>query len=174
MKQAEVKAQVRPYVRLTFAFTAVAALAGCTGAQGDADAFELTDPAVAIVATDEGAALRISGTVANTSDDVLDDVAVAVVLDEGLDDYIPAGAATLPVDGVDHIYPADTPRSEVPSDGARGIELEDTRHLEGTGDYLNEVADLAGALVVKVTWDGGEQTLTTTTEVLDPDGLLAG
>ncbi|WP_062295881.1 hypothetical protein [Demequina maris] len=147
-------------------------LAGCSSAASDANAFELTDPTVAIVATDEGPALRIGGTVVNVTDVVLDDVAVAVVLDDALDAYMPAGAATLPVDGVDRIYPADTPRDEVPSEGAVGIEFEDTRHLDGAGDYLAEVADLADEVVVNVTWDGGEQTITAAAEVLDQDGLL--
>ncbi|WP_156165071.1 hypothetical protein [Demequina silvatica] len=174
MRQTEMQASTRQHTRLALVGVALATLAGCTGADDDAHAFELTDPTVAIVTSDGGTALRISGTVTNVSDEVLDDVAVAVVLDEGLDAYIPAGAATLPVDGVDKIYPADTPSADVPSDGARGIEVEDMRHLDGSGDYLAEVVDLAGEVVLKVTWDGGEQTLTATTEVLDPDGLLAG
>ncbi|MDN4474349.1 hypothetical protein QQX09_00615 [Demequina sp. SYSU T00192] len=151
-----------------------ASLAGCSdGDDTEADAFALTDPTVSIVATDDGPALRIAGTVANISDEVLDDVAVAVVLDEALDAYIPAGAATLPVDGVDRIYPAGTPHDEVPEDGALGIEVGDTRHLDGTGDYLAEVVDLADEVVLQVTWDGGEQVLTAPAEVLDPDGLVA-
>ncbi|WP_156160857.1 hypothetical protein [Demequina maris] len=154
------------------AILGAAILAGCSSAASEATAFELTDPTVAIVATDDGPALRIAGAVGNVTDDVLNEVAVAVVLDDALDAYIPAGAATLPVDGVDLIYPAGTPREEVPSDGALGIEFEDTRHLDGTGDYLVEVADLADEVVVTVTWDGGEQMLTASAEVLDPDGLL--
>lgn len=151
-----------------------ALLIGCSaGGSGDVGVVALTDDSAEIVATQDGTALRISATVVNVSDDVLDDVVVTIVLDDQLDEHLAGpGAVDVPLLSVDNIYPADTPRSEVPPDGALGIEINDSHHLGTPRSDNAEILDLADAVTLKVTWDGGQQVLTFAAPVQDPSGLL--
>lgn len=151
-----------------------AVLTGCSngGPSTDVSVVALDDSSSRIVRTDDGVALRVDATVVNASDAVLDDVVVTVVLDDALDPYLAAGAVPLSGLSADHVYPRDTARADVPSGGALGIHLTDTRHLADTGTDLSAVLDLARHVTLEVTWDGGNQDLAYTTAVLDPDGLI--
>ena len=173
---------------LAFTIVLTALLTGCSNDRVIYDNVVMgTDYSTEIFAGAEGPELRVTATVTNISDDVLDNFAVTVIHDEALDPYIVGGVVELPALATGSMYPADTPQAEVPTDGARGVDVERTSGIvtEGSdaakvaglttnGAILAAVADLAGHVTLKVTWDGGEQILTSTAPVLDPDGLLGG
>jgi len=148
-------------------------LVGCSSGESD-NAVELTDSAAQVVATEDGTALRISGTVVNASDEVLNDVVITVVPHDGLDPYLVAGAVGIPLPSIDMVYPAATPLAEVPAGGSVGIDVDDVRPLAGAGADLTDILELADVVTLKVTWDGGQQVLTIAGPVGDPDGLLEG
>ena len=169
---------------ITIVLTAL--LTGCSNdVRSDVPVIEGADYSAEIIAGKDGPELRVRATVTNISDEALENFSVAVMYDEALDPYIAGGVVELPAMPMATLYPEDTPQAEVPTDGARGVDVERTSGIvtEGSetakfaglttdGAILAAVAALAEHVTLKATWDGGEQILTSTTVVLDPDGLL--
>lgn len=140
------------------------------------DRFTLTLYPTTVYEDESGTYLSFRATIVNRSSEEYRDFSATVVLDPELDQYLAAGVEPMPVMGVD-IFPDGAPEL-ADGTGGRGMELvvdelvSDRAFLADAGLDAGEIHELGEAVTLRLRWDGGEETLSYTAPVVDPDGLL--
>lgn len=116
-------------------------------------------------------------TVVNKFRDSYRDFSSAFILDPGLGRYFAAGVEPVPQTAVDLV-----PRGAAElgtAQGGLGVDVtsdklvSDRDSLDEAGLSAGRILDLGEEITLWLRWDGGEEKLTYSAPVLDPDGLLS-